>query len=80
MPKDGYLKIYNALFNSHLSYCISCWGGISKYKLQSLFNLQKRCVRLLLGKVINYEHPEFYETCARVRPYNHQMAVENFQL
>ena len=63
-----------------MSYCISCWGGISKYKLQSLFNLQKRCVRILFGKVSNRDHPEFYETCARVRPYNYQLSVQNFQL
>ena len=75
-----HLKIYNALFKSNLSYCISCWGGISKYKLQSIFSLQKRCVRLLFGKEINYDHPEFYENCARVRTYKQHMAVKNFQL
>ena len=80
IPKNEYLKIYNALFKSHLSYCISCWGGISKYKLQSLFSLQKRCVRLLFGKEINYDHPEFYKTCARVRTYKQHMAAKNFQL
>ena len=25
IPKDEYLKIYNALFKSHISYCISSW-------------------------------------------------------
>ena len=80
IPKNEYLKIYNALFKSHLSYCISCWGGISKYKLQSLFSLQKRCVRLLFGKEINYDHPEFYQNCARVRTYKQHMAAKNYQL
>ena len=30
IPKNEYLKIYNSLFKSHISYCISCWGGISQ--------------------------------------------------
>ena len=30
VPKTEYLKIYHTLFKSHLSYCISCSGGISQ--------------------------------------------------
>ena len=41
IPESEYMKIYNALFKSHLGYCISCWGGISSYKLQTLFSIQK---------------------------------------
>ena len=37
IPKDEYLKIYNTLFKSHISYCISSWGGVSEYKLKTLF-------------------------------------------
>ena len=42
--------------------------------------LQKRCVRILFGKEINYDHAEFYETCARVQTYKQHMAAKNFQL
>ena len=80
IPKIEYLKIYNALFKSHLSYCISCWGGISQYKLQKLFSLQKRCIRILFGNDLNYDHPEFYNSCARARPYEEHIAKKNFQL
>ena len=53
---------------SPLSYCIIAWGGISKYKLQfKIFAIQKRCVRLHFGKAINYDHSQFYGTCARAR-------------
>ena len=76
IPETEYMTIYNALFKSHLSYCISCWGGISKYKIETLFSLQKRCVRLLFGKEINYDHAEFYETCARTRTYNEHIAYK----
>ena len=67
IPKSEYINISNSLFMSHLSYCISAWGGISKYKLQKIFAIQKICVRLLFGKTINYDHSQFYETCARAR-------------
>ena len=33
IPNSEYNKIYDALFKSHLSYCISSWGAIPNYKL-----------------------------------------------
>ena len=80
IPKTEYLKIYNALFLSHLTYCISCWGGISKLKLMKLFSIQKRCVRLLFGNEFSFDHAEYYETCARVRSYDENMAPKNYCL
>ena len=80
IPESDYFNLYNALFKSHLSYCISSWGGISKYKLQSLFSVQKRCVRLLFGKELNSDHSEFYNVCARAKTYEQHMATKNFQL
>ena len=74
IPKSEYLKIYNSLFLSHLTYCISCWGGIPKYKLMKIFAIQKRCIRLLLGKEFSYDHPEYYQTCARTRSFAENMA------
>ena len=46
IPRPEFKKIYDALFKSHMSYCISSLGGVSDYKLQSIFAIQKRCVRL----------------------------------
>ena len=80
IPESEYMKIYNALFKSHLSYCISSWGGISSNKLQSLFAIQKRCIRLLFGKEFSFDHAGYYETCARVRTYEEHMAPKNFCL
>ena len=80
VPKTEYQKIYNALFMSHLSYCISCWGGIPSYKLEKIFSIQKRCIRLLFGKSPNYDHKEFYETCARARTIDDHMSSRNFTL
>ena len=80
IPKSEYHKLYDALFKSHLSYCISCWGGVSNNKLESLFSIQKRCIRLLFGKEFTFDHAGFYETCARVRTYQEHMAKKDYQL
>ena len=64
----------------HLTYCISAWGGVSKYKLQTIFSIQKRCIRLLFGKVCNYDHFEFYETCARIRSIDEHRATKDYCL
>jgi hypothetical protein len=32
----------------------------------------------LFGKTLNYDHPEFYETCARVRTIDDHLAGKNF--
>ena len=41
IPNTEYNKIYDALFKSHLIYCISSWETIPNYKLQSIFTIQK---------------------------------------
>ena len=51
IPRPYYMKIYHYLFLSHLTYGITCWGGTYKSKLQRIFNLQKRCVRILFGEI-----------------------------
>ena len=80
IPESEYLKLYYALFQSHISYCISSWGGVSQNKLESLFSIQKRCIRLLFGKELNFDHAEYYATCARVRTYEQHIAKKNFDL
>ena len=80
IPKAEYMKIYDALFKSHLSYCISCWGGIPKSKLQGIFLVQKRCIRLLFGTEYSFDHSEYYETCARVRTYEDHKSKKTFIL
>ena len=68
------------IFKSHLSYCISSWGSIPSSKLQSLFSIQKRCIRLLFGTEYSYDHSGYYETCARARSYEEHIAKKNFCL
>ena len=80
IPDTEYLKLYNALFRSHICYSISSWGGISKYKLEGLFAIQKRCVRLLFGNDYNFDHTEYYQTCARARTFEQHISVKNYVL
>ena len=42
--------IYHSLFESHMTYCISVWGNVAKTRLDKLFRLQKRCIRILFGE------------------------------
>ena len=49
IPKTNHKNIYHILFESHLAYCISVWGGVSKQLINSLFVTQKRLIRLIFG-------------------------------
>ena len=80
IPNNHFKKLYHSLFESHLTYGISAWGGTNNYKLQKIFAIQKRCIRLLFGEKYTFDHREFYETCARVRTYFQHTAPRNFEL
>ena len=80
IPKSEYNKIYDALFKSHLCYCISSWGGIPSSKLQGIFAIQKRCIRLLFGNEYSFDHAGYYETCARARSYLEHKSDKNYCL
>ena len=80
IPRSRYLDIYHSLFVSHLTYGISCWGGAHSTKLQKLFNIQKRCVRILFGESASFDHPEYYSSCARAKTYQDHMASRDYSL
>ena len=80
IPQIHYKKLYHSLFETHLIYGITAWGNASKNKLKTLFSIQKRCLRLLFGEKFNFDHSEFYETCARVRSYEQHIAPKDFTL
>ena len=80
IPSSQYSKIYQALFVSHLTYAISCWGGIYPSKLQKLFSIQKRCLRILFGKTLSFDHSEYYLSCARTKTYDEHVALKDYKL
>ena len=71
IPNDLHKDLYHTLFESHLTYGITVWGGISHNKLLPLFRTQKKCMRILFGDRKAYI--DKFETCARTRPYDSQI-------
>ena len=50
IPVKFYKDLYFTLFESHLSYCISVWGGVVPNRLEPLLTAQKSCIRTLFGQ------------------------------
>ena len=44
LPTHLYKNLYHTLFESHLSYAISVWGGVLEAKINPLFIAQKHCI------------------------------------
>ena len=76
LPESLYKQLYHSLFESHLGFSISVWGGISSNQLKSLFITQKKCVRILFGDCDSFI--DKYRTCARVRPFKSQHLGTDF--
>ena len=57
-------------------YCISVWGRISKAKMESIFSLQKKCLRILYGDLEGFLGK--FSTSARTRPYGEQRLGPDF--
>ena len=66
IPASIHKNLYHSLFESHLSYGITVWGGSSNNKLQPLFVAQKKCIRIMFGDKQGYL--DKFMTCARTRP------------
>ena len=53
---------------------------INNNPIIQLRTIQKRCVRLLFGKELSFDHAKYYQTCARTRTYTQHNTEKNFQL
>ena len=76
IPQELHKDIYHTLFESHLTFAISVWGGLSKNRFQPLFVTQKKCIRILFGD--NDAYKEKFCTCARARPFGEQKLGSEF--
>ncbi|MCP4485730.1 MAG: hypothetical protein GY820_00095, partial [Gammaproteobacteria bacterium] len=76
VPETLYVSLYHTLFESHLSYGISVWGGVPHDKLEKLFVVQKKCIRILFGDSVKYN--DKFCTCARARPFGSQKLGHEF--
>ena len=76
IPKELYKSIYHTLYESHLNYGITVWGGTSKAKLRPLFIGQKHCIRILFGDKEAYL--DKFNTAVRARPVQEQKLGQEF--
>ena len=76
VPERLHRDLYHTLFESHLTYGLSVWGGSPKTKLEPLFIAQKRIMRVLFGDREAYI--DKFKTCARTRMYGSQKLGEEF--
>ena len=66
------------LFESHILYGISVWGGIPQYRMDKIFRLQKKCLRILFGNLEQFM--DKFNTCARARPFGDQILSSHFYI
>lgn len=76
IPKHLHKSLYHTLFESHLNYGITVWGGASKQKLDPLLNVQKKCLRILFGDKELYL--DKFRTCVRARKIGSQILGAEF--
>ena len=76
LPTDLHANLYHTLFESHLGYGISVWGGSSVRKLEPLFITQKKCIRIMFGD--NEAYKNKFMTCARSRSKEQQILGAEF--
>ena len=62
--------LYCTLVMHYLTYCCEVWGNNYKTRIQSLFILQKRAIRICLNTDYKcHTKPLFYQLKARFNPY-----------
>ena len=71
IPISLHKNLYHTVFESHLCYGITSWGGVPESKLRPLFKIQKRCICILFGNKEKYLNK--FKTCCRVRPVEEQI-------
>ena len=76
IPQDRFKELYHTLFESHLGFGISVWGGVSESKLEPLFVTQKKCIRIMFGDKEAYLNKMC--TSARTRPKARQKLGQDF--
>ena len=68
IPEEHYKPLYYALFESHMTYCITVFGTVSKTCTEKLFKIQKHCIRISFGDIEKYL--DKFRTSARIVVYN----------
>jgi hypothetical protein len=76
IPNTLHKTLYHTLFESHMGYGITVWGGISDNKLKNIFTVQKHCMRVMFGDKEAYLNK--FKTSARSRGFGSQTLGQEF--
>ena len=60
LKKDILIRVYHALFNSHLQYAILCWGNTNSTNLHRIQVLQNRAIRHMARAPRYYRLDNYY--------------------
>ena len=78
VPESHHKTLYHTLFESHLTYGITVWGGVADSNLNQIFVAQKQCIRILFGDKAAYLNK--FKTCVRTRAYEFQKLGQEFYI
>ena len=78
IPQSHHENLYHTLFESYLSYGISAWGGAKTSKLQPIFKVQKKVLRVIFGD--REKFLDKFKTCVRARPFEEQKLAATFYI
>lgn len=78
VPASLHKSLYHTLFESHLTYAITVWGGASDKLIDQLFTVQKMCMRIMFGDKEAYL--DKFKTCTRTRPIGEQFLGPEFYI
>ena len=76
VPASLHKSLYHTLFESHLTYGITVWGGAPDKYIDQLFTVQKMCMRIMFGDKEAYL--DKFKTCSRTRPIEEQLLGAEF--
>ena len=76
IPEEHYKLLYDALFESNMTYCITIFGTVSKTCSEKLSKIQKHCIRILFGDLEKYL--DKFKTSACTRPFETQRLGAQF--
>ena len=76
VPDNLHKDLYFTLFESHLGYGISVWGGSPQSKLDKIHKIQKKVIRIMFGDTEAYQ--DKFKTCARTREFGSQKLGSEF--
>ena len=78
VPDNLHKDLYFTLFESHLGYGISVWGGSPQSKLDVIHKIQKKVIRIMFGDTEAYN--EKFKTSARCREFGSQRLGAEFYM